>query len=258
MRVYGVMLRQYFLLRNSPARVLGLFLWVAIDILIWGYFSRYLQTMGSPDPGFVPAFLGSLLLWDFFTRVVQGVSTAFLEDVWSRNFSNTFSTPLTVGEYLLGLILTAILTSLVGLGAMLLVAGAVFGLSWAAYGLVLVPFLLTLYLFGLAIGILASAMLLRAGPAVEWLVWMMPAMLCPFGAVFYPVAILPRWMQAVAWVLPPAWVFEGMRSAAVTPSLLTGGLGLALGYLALSVAVFHKVYRDALRSGAVARQAAEG
>jgi len=260
-RVQAVMLRQLFLLRNSPARVLGLFAWVAIDILIWGYFSRYLQSLGAPQSSFIPAFLGALLLWDFFTRVVQGVSTAFLEEVWSRNFLNLFSTPLTLGEYLLGLILTAIWTSLVGLGAMLVIATAVFSLSWAAYGLALIPFMLTLYLFGLAIGIAASALLLRGGPSVEWLVWMMPAMLCPFGAVFYPVSVLPGWMQAVAWLLPPAYVFEGMRTAAahatVAPGMLAGGVALALGYLALAIAVFRSVYRRALRTGGVARYSAE-
>ena len=41
-----------------------------------------------------------------------------------------------------------------------------------------------------------------------------PALLSPFAAVFYPLAVLPQWMQGVAHVLPPAYVFEGMRHAA--------------------------------------------
>ena len=87
------MLRQFYLLRGSPVRLLPLFAWVAIDIVVWGLITRYLNSVASAGFNFVPALLGAVLLWDFLVRVMQGVTTAFFEDVWSRNFLNIFATP---------------------------------------------------------------------------------------------------------------------------------------------------------------------
>src|SRR5665647_241461 len=98
-RVAAVVLRQVYLLRGSPVRLLPMVAWVAIDIVLWGFISRYLNTVAGPAFNFVPALLGAVLLWDFLGRVMQGVTTAFFEDVWSRNFLNLFATPLTISEY---------------------------------------------------------------------------------------------------------------------------------------------------------------
>ena len=113
-RVAGIVLRQALLLRGSPARVLPLFAWVAIDIVLWGFITRYLNTVASPGFDFVPVLLGAVLLWDFFGRVMHGVTKAFFEDVWSRNFLNVFATPLTTAEYVGGLVLSSVATSTVG------------------------------------------------------------------------------------------------------------------------------------------------
>src|SRR5947208_15940250 len=154
-RIGGVVLRQYYLLRGSPARVLPLFAWVAIDIVLWGFITRYLSGIASPGFHIVPALLGAVLLWDFLTRVMQGVTMAFFEDVWSRNFLNIFATPLRITEYLAGLVSTSIATSTVGLVVMVVLAAAAFGLSFLSYGGALVGLVLVLFLFGIALGVAA-------------------------------------------------------------------------------------------------------
>ena len=95
---------------------------------------------------------------------------------------------------------------------MLIVALGVFHLQFFSQGLPLAAFVLLLFVFGITLGILATAMVLRFGPASEWLMWPLAALLSPFAAVFYPVAMLPAWMQWIAHALPPSYVFEGMRS----------------------------------------------
>src|SRR5580658_5980418 len=168
-RAAAIVLRQLYLFRGSPARILPLFGWVAIDVILWGFITRYLNSVTSSGPSsgynFVPALLGAVLLWDFFTRVMQGVTTAFFEDVWSRNFLNIFATPLLISEYITGLVLSSMWTSMIGLIAMLALAAGVFGLSFFGYGMLLIPFLLVLFLCGIALGIFASATVLRMGPA---------------------------------------------------------------------------------------------
>src|ERR1041385_5502657 len=207
-RTIAIVVRQLYLIRGSFSRVLPLFAWVGVDIVLWGFITRYLNAVSSAGFNFVPAMLGAALLWDYLTRVMHGVTMAFFEDVWSRNFLNFFATPLTIAEYVTGLVATSVLTSAVGLLVMIAVARAAFGLSLAVYGAPLAGFLAILFLFGIALGVLGTAIVLRLGPAAEWLIWPIPALLSPFAGLFYPLSTLPGWMQSIARALPPSYVFE--------------------------------------------------
>ena len=260
-RFLAILVRQFYLYRGSPARVLSLFAWIAIDIVLWGFMSRYLNTIASPGYNFVPALLGAVLLWDFFTRVMQGVTMAFFEDVWSRNFLNIFGSPMSITEYVMGLVLSSIATTCVGLAAMLLLAGVAFRLNVLMYGGAALPFLGVLFLFGVALGIMASALVLRLGPSAEWFIWPIPALISPFAGVFYPLEVLPGWMQVVARCIPPSYVFRNLRllvrGGSVNPfDLLVGGI-LAIGYILLACMIFTQTYRTVVRTGLVARYSAE-
>lgn len=259
--VAGIILRQAYLIRGSPVRVLPMFAWVAIDIVLWGFITRYLNSVSASGINFISTLLGAVLLWDLFTRIMQGITTAFLEDVWSRNFLNLFATPLSIAEYVTGLVLTSLATSTVGLAAMLALAIPFFGLSFFSIGALLIPFLLVLFCFGIALGIFASAMVLRLGPASEWLVWPLPALLAPFACVFYPLAVLPPAMRALARLFPPSYVFEGMRAlVAGRPFEASGlalGAALAVAYVLVAGYCFGRVHRYAVRSGLLARYSAE-
>ena len=260
-RIAAIVLRQIYLYRGSPVRLLPMVAWVTIDIVLWGFITRYLNSVTGPRFNFVPALLGAVLMWDFLVRVMQGVTTAFFEDVWSRNFLNVFATPLKVSEYLSGLVITGVGTSLIGLIVMLSLATTVFGLSFFAYGLALIPFVMVLFLSGIALGIFGAAIVLRLGPASEWLIWPIPSVLSPFVGVFYPLSTLPGWMQAVGRLLSPSYVFEGMRAVVAGKganfALLAVGGGLAVFYLLLAALTFTSVYRHAIRTGLIARYSAE-
>ena len=103
--------------------------------------------------------------------------------------------------------------------------------------------------------------MLRLGPASEWLIWPIPMIVSPFAGVFYPLAVLPGWMRAIAAILPPSYVFEGMRAVvAGKPApwdALALGAALAVVYLVLACLFFGAVYKTAIRSGLIARYSAE-
>jgi len=260
-RTFAVVLRQAYLIRGSFSRMFPLFAWVAIDMILWGFITRYLNSVSASGFNFVPVLLGAVLLWDFLVRVMQGVTMAFFEDVWSRNFLNFFATPLTVADYLAGLVLSSVATSAVGLAIMLALATTIFGLSFLVYGILIVPYLAILFLCGIALGIAGSAAVLRMGPAAEWFIWPLPALISPFAGVFYPIATLPKWMQVVSALLPPSYVFEGMRAVVAgdrvsLDSALWGG-GLAVFYILAACWFFSRTYRYAVRTGLLARYSAE-
>ena len=259
--ISAIVLRQLYLLRGGPTRVLSLVIWVAIDIILWGFMTKYLNSVTAAGFDFVPVLLGAVLMWDFFTRVMFGVTMAFFEDVWSRNFLNVFGSPISITEYLAGLVSSSIITSTIGLLVMLALATALFGLSFVLYGGLLVPFLMVLFLFGITLGIVGSSFVLRYGPSAEWFVWPIPAILSPFAGVFYPVSTMPAWVQWIAHLLPPVYVFEGMRAivtggAMSLMSLVIGG-ALAVFYLFAASVLFTRVYRKAVRTGLIARYSAE-
>ena len=260
-RIGAIILRQYYLLRGSLTRIIPLFVWAAIDIVLWGFITKFLNNITASTHDFVPMLLGAILLWDFLVRAMQGTSMAFMEDMWSRNFLNMFASPVTVGEYVSGLIITSICTTAVGLTAMLILATLVFKLSLFSYGIMLVPFLFVLFLFGIALGILGCAMLLRLGPAAEWFIWPIPALISPFACVFYPLSTLPQAMQLVSHILPPMYVFESMRSIIAgghaDVNMLYTGFGLAVLYIIIATLIYMRVFRHAVRTGLISRYSAE-
>ena len=260
-RVAAIVLRQLYLMRGSFTRILPLFIWVGIDMVLWGFMTRYLNSVAQPGLDFVPTLLGAVLMWDFFQRVMHGTTTAFFEDVWSRNFLNVFATPLGVSEYVAGLVLTSIVTSLLGLIVMVVLASGCFGLSFLSYGLLVIPFALVLFLFGIALGVFGCAVVLRLGPASEWFIWPIPAIVSPFAGVFYPVATLFAWMQGLAHALPPSYVFEALRTivrgGAPPLAPLLWSTALALAYVVAACLFFSQVHRRAVRTGLLARYSAE-
>jgi len=258
-RAFAVILRHLYLLAGSFSRIVPVFAWVTIDMILWGFIARYISSVSLPDVG--TALLAAVVCWGFFGRVMHGVSTAFFEDVWARNFLNLFTTPLSIAEYMTGLALSSVITSLIALSVLLFLSSWLFDLSLLTHGPAMAVLLLTLFLFGVALGIAGCTLVLRFGPPAEWFIWPIPAVIAPFVGVFYPLGILPDWMRVVGFCLPPSYAFENLRA------LITGtevplastlpALGLAGLWLVPAGLLFCRVYRDVMRSGVIARYSAE-
>jgi ABC-2 type transport system permease protein len=260
-RAFAITLRHLYLLKGSVSRVMPVFAWVTIDMILWGFISRYLASVSLPGLKIGTALLAAVVCWGFFGRVMQGVSMAFFEDVWSRNFLNIFTTPLSVAEYIAGLALSSVLTSLVALAVLLVMSSWLFDLSLLSHGPAMAILLFTLFVFGIALGIAACTLVLRFGPPAEWFIWPIPAVMAPFVGVFYPLSILPGWMRVIGHCLPPSYAFEHLRTlikgAEVSIAATLPGLGLAVFWLILAGLLFAGVYRSVMRSGLIARYSAE-
>jgi len=211
-RILAVTLRQAYLYKRSFPRLLEIFYWPTLDLILWGFVTLYLERSTTGLPRSVSFFLGALILWDVLFRAQQGVSVSFLEDMWSRNLVNIFVSPLRISEYIVGLILLSILKVIVAFFVMSALAGLFYSFSIFKLGITLIPLILNLVAMGWAIGILTIGLILRFGQETEVLAWALAFLLMPFSAVFYPVEVLPPFLQKVALFIPSAHVFEGMRS----------------------------------------------
>lgn len=256
-RIWTMYLRQMFLLRRSPLRLVAMFYWSVIDLFVWGFLTLYLNRIGAARFDFLTLLLGSVMLLSFFTRVLHGISISFMEDMWTRNLLNLFGSPLSIHEYAIALILVSITESFISLGFVAMLAWFLFAYTFAQFGIFLIPFFGILLIFGLAVGIFTTAVVLRYGPSAEIFAWSIPVLLTPLSAVYYPISALPNWLQVFARLLPTAYVFEGMRAVVLINQLdthpLLMGFGLAMFYFIGAYLFLYRSYKSVLRRGTLTR-----
>lgn len=240
LRVSALLLRYLYLYRRSPARIMGIVFWPVMDLLVWGFLTSYLQRIALPD--LVLFLLGAMIFWDVFYSSQQAITLSITEEIWVRNILNLFVTPIRVGELLLATSVLGVLRAGASTLVLSVLAYALYAFNLLAVGLALVPFLFALLLFGWAMGMFTMALILRFGQAAEALIWGIPFLIQPLSAVFYPVSVLPVWLQAVSRLLPSTHVFEGMRAAlrsgTVEWQTLAAAIGLNALYLAAGAAFF--------------------
>lgn len=259
-RISAMFLRHIYLYRHSLTRLVEIFYWPLLDLLVWGFVSLYISRLsaeGKSAPNFLGIFLGALILWDILFRSQQGISVSFLEEVWARNFLNLFVSPLTIGEYLVSLMLVAVFKVVVVFLISALLAWVLYSFNLFIIGLSLLPFMLNLIILGWALGILTTGLILRFGQQAEVLAWGVAFLFQPISAVFYPVSVLPQFLQKVAQFIPAAYVFEGMRAIIFGKdfpvALMLKAFSLNIIYLSLALFFFFRMFREVRRKGLLAR-----
>jgi ABC-2 type transport system permease protein len=136
----------------------------------------------------------------------------FLEEIWSRNFTNLFIAPLKLKEIIISLIFTAFIRTLIGLVPAIILTSPLFGVSILKLGFPLLVLFLSLYLFGITLGLFVSSGLMRFGPSFENIAWSSLFLLAPLGCIYYPIEILPEFFQVIAKGLPLVYVFDETRN----------------------------------------------
>jgi ABC-2 type transport system permease protein len=211
-RIAAMVLRYWYLLRSSWPRMLELIYWPAVQMLMWGFLQLYVSQNSSFFAGAAGTFIGAVLLWDILFRGQLGFSISFLEEMWARNLGNLMMSPLRVGEFVIALMIMSVVRLVIGMVPVSLLAIAFFGFNLYGLGLALAVFFLNLILTSWSVGIVVSGLVLRNGMGAESMAWTIMFLLLPLTCVYYPVSVLPVWLQYLAWLLPPTYVFEGMRA----------------------------------------------
>ncbi len=252
-RMYGLFLRHFYLITRSFPRILDLIYWPTIQITLWGFISIFFSTYSSYYNDTVGVILTCAILYDFLFRTSIGFNMLFLEEIWSRNFTNLFITPIKKSEILLALIFTALIRSLIGLVPAILLTSPLFGISLFDLGISLFILFLSLYIFGITLGILVSSGLLRFGPSFENIAWSTMFLLAPFGCIYYPVEILPEIFQKIAYMLPLVYIFQEARSILIEGTVNTENILNALYlngiYLMISISLFYYSFSKARKKG---------
>ena len=252
-RIAAMVRRHWYLLSGSWTRVLELIYWPAVQMIMWGFLTQFLAGHTSYVAQAFGVLLAGVMLWDTLFRIQLGVAISFLEEMWSRNLGNLFVSPLRPSEFAASVLLMGMIRCLLGVIPVSLLAWWFFDFSVYSMGLALAAFFVSLMLFGWALGLAVCGLIMRHGLGAESVAWGSMFLILPVAAVYYPVAILPDWLQAVAWSLPPAYVFEGMRAllieGVVRVDLMLGGFALNALYLALGFLAFMAWFEASRRRG---------
>jgi len=254
-RIWAMMLRHWYLLRSSWPRLLDLIYWPTVQMLTWGFLQYYIASNAGFFARAGGTFIGAVLLWDILFRGQLGFSISFLEEMYSRNLGNIMMSPLRPFEFIIALMVISVVRLSIGAVPVTFLAIAFFGFNLYAFGFALVAFFFNLMLTSWAIGIFVSGLILRNGMGAESLAWSVMFLLMPLACVYYPVATLPDWLQPVAWLLPPTYVFEGMRALVVDkvfrPDLMIDALALNVVLFAAGAFGFLQLLQSARRRGSL-------
>ena len=252
-KVYALGLRHMYLISNSLPRIIDLIYWPTVQIFLWGFISKFFTLNSEYYSNTVGIILTAAILYDFLFRVSISFNMMFLEEIWSRNFTNLFIAPITISEMITSLTFTAILRAMIGMVPAAVLAIPLFGVSVFNLGIPLLFLLLSLYLFGITLGLLVTSGLLRFGPSFENIAWASLFFLAPLGCIYYPIEILPSSLQIIAKALPLVHIFEEMRSILLNGNVnyfdIIKSISISIVYFVLGVIVFYASYFGAKNRG---------
>ncbi len=252
-KIYALGLRHLYLIMNSFPRVLDLIYWPTVQIFLWGFISKFFTLNSDYYSNTVGIILTAAILYDFLFRASISFNMMFLEEIWSRNFTNLFIAPIKISEIITSLTLTAILRTLIGLIPAVLIAVPLFGVSVLQLGIPLLFLLIALYLFGVSLGLFVTSGLLRFGPSFENIAWASLFFLAPLGCIYYPIEILPTSLQFIAKGLPLVHIFEEMRSILMTGDTnnlnIIKSIFISIIYFIIGVSIFYFSYYGAKKRG---------
>ncbi len=256
-RISALVLRYTFLYTRSVPRVLEMFFWPVMDLLVWGFVTLYLIRFQSRTPAVVTFLLGSMIFWDILYRAQQAVTISFLEDIWARNLLNIFVAPIRIGEFIAATYIVGFVKILITVSVLASLAAALYSWNLFQLGLNLIPLFINLLIMGWAVGMVTTALIMRWGQSAEALAWGIPFLIQPVSAVFYPLDVLPHWIRPVALSIPATYVFEGMRQVLRGEGLSTHHLLCAFGlnvlYLIGGAAFFRYMFGVAREKGLLAK-----
>ncbi len=252
-KIYALSLRHIYLIKGSFPRILDLIYWPTIQIFLWGFISKFFTLSSSYYSNTVGIILSAAILYDFLFRSSISYNMMFLEEIWSRNFTNLFIAPIKLSEIITALTITAIFRTLIGLLPASLIAIPLFGVSIFKIGPPLILLLITLYIFGITLGLLVTSGLLRYGPSFENIAWASLFFLAPLGCIYYPIEILPEWLQIIANLLPLVHIFEEMRAILINNIVnfndVLKAFLISLVYFFIGVSMFYYSYDGAKKRG---------
>jgi len=255
-RIKAVILQELFITKRSLEVIMDLFFFSVVSILVFGLVSVFISQ--SAGVRTAQLLLIGLLLWEIIRITQYSMSVGALWNIWSRNLSNMFIAPLTLAEYMIAQMISGIIKSLFIFLLISTITILIFHFNIFNLGLLnLAFFFMNLTIFSWSLGIVLLGVIFRFGTRIQALAWGTVFIFQPLTAAFFPVKILPSFLQNIAYLFPPTYVFEAARGALSNQSInwqyMLISLLENLIYFAASLWFFNLMFKKSKQTGQFSR-----
>lgn len=255
-RIISIIQQEYYITKRSLEVIIDLFFFSTITIVVFGYVAKYLAGTNNTEAAFY--LIIGLVLWEIVRVSQYSVTVSVLWNVWARNLSNMFVSPISSSEYLLALIISSVIKSIIVLSILGVITKFVFDFDILQIGILnLVLHFINLSIFAWSIGVFVTGLIFRFGTRIQAMSWGLIFLFQPLSAAFFPIDVLPTYMQSVSKLIPATYVFEAARNNFKNPatdwqSFITA-LVINIIYLIFSFVFFHFMFRKSRQTGQFAR-----
>lgn len=256
LRVKAILVQEFFYSFRAIEILMDLVVFPVMSVIVFGFLSNYLA--GANNVLIGRGVLLGILLWQVIWITQYTISLGSLWNIWSRNLSNLFVTPLTVREYLFAQTLSGVFKGVLILGVNAIISIYVFNFNILDLGLLnLTLMLINLIFFAFSLAIVILGLIFRFGVRIQAFAWGILPFFQPLSAAFYPVSVLPSFLQPIAYALPPTYIFEAARG-------ILGGSGMDMQkmitafvlniiYITVAIISFDYNFKKSKESGQFAR-----
>jgi len=206
-RIYAILLRHVIQLPQDVNQWTSIFFWPLINIMLFGTTGQWLHTTSSET---LFALVTGVALWQLAIRINFGISLGFLQEIFSRNVTNLFSSPLRIGEWVCAMLLHGLILGSLTASFCMWVVWMIFGINILSLGWYLVYTLFQIYIAGASLGFLGTSLLMLWGTKVQTIIFMIGVAAAPLSGAFYPIDMLPNALQYLAYALPFSHIFTGL------------------------------------------------
>ena len=212
-RALAISRRHVLVLRRAPQSWFDIVIWPVVDTVIWGSIGVFVDQQGGAARSGAPYMLSGILLMHVLYQSNIAVSTAFLQETWSRNLMNLMVTPLRELEFLVGVCLYGLFKLVLGLTMVAVAAWTLYSFDITSAGWGLVPVVAVLMVTGLSIALVVTGVVLRFGHGAEIVAWGLLFVVVALSGTFYPPDALPGLLRPVSALLPSTHAFTAARAS---------------------------------------------
>ncbi len=252
-RMWAISLRHLRQMRKDVSKLINVFYWPFLDVMLWGFTAQWVQSGCTNDPHFTITMLTAVVAWQLFVRTNLDVSTNLLEDIQDSNVVNLFASPLALHEWVGGILILTALNTLALLSFCSVVVWLLYQANVMAIGIRVIPFIFNLLMTGLSVGFLGASLLISYGKRMLGIIYMLGWFFSPFSGAFFPIVTLPFVLRIFAQMLPISYTIEGIRTLSKTGvfslSLWFTSFLLSILFITVSFSFFIFMFMQSKRKG---------
>jgi ABC-2 type transport system permease protein len=212
-RVWATTLRYLHQSTRDLLTIADFIYWPLSDLILWGMMTLWLERAGTSVPHIVIVTITGYVFWQIVYQANMDITNSLIDEFWCQNLVNMFSSPLTLNEWIAAVMLLGTIRTLFLVLMGTFVSWLLYSFNVLALGWILLPSAFSLLITGWSMGFCSAAFILYGGMRAHWSTWAVGALMSPFISIYYPIDTLPTWAQKVAYVLPPTYIFENLRTA---------------------------------------------